>query len=251
MKLQFVKIMTVLFFSSCQIPPSFVTYPLDPIDQDKQSVADENNLPPIEDLLDTSPEIPTHFLPLAWERPRYPERTKWSLHVFLIIESQLNKFNQASDANRFCPNYKNLNSLQKINFWGQLVAGITYYESGWNPLARYHESTMGIDPVTKKPVYSEGLMQLSYQDTQWAKFCEFYWDIDRYLSPTDPKKTIFDPFRNLGCGITILANQIQRKKAIVLSSGVYWSVIKENGRYQKISKIADIVKKHSYCQSNL
>lgn len=247
MRLLFVKIMTILFFS-CQVPPGFVTHPIDPMDQDKQSIADEESLPPIEDGPLTPPEAPSPFLPLAWENQRYPERTKWSHHVFLVIESQINKFNEANDATRFCPNYNKLNSIQKINFWGQLVAGITYFESGWNPLARYHESTMGIDPVTKKPVYSEGLLQLSYQDTQWAKFCEFSWDIDRYLSPTDPKKTIFDPYKNLSCGITILANQIQRKKAIVLSSGVYWSVIKENGRYQKISKIADIVKKHSYCQ---
>lgn len=190
------------------------------------------------------------FTPLAWESSKSPNRIKWSEATYKEVERRLDQFDLAKDANRFCPNYQLLNTRQKINFWGQLIAAISYFESGWNPTTRFHESTMGTDPVTKLPIYSEGLLQLSYQDTLWYKHCEFDWNQDKKLKPHDPNKTIFDPNKNLSCGIGILARQIQRYQQIVIKSNVYWAVIREGGRYNRINSIIGIVKQHKYCTKN-
>jgi hypothetical protein len=194
-----------------------------------------------------TPTPSTKMEALAWESSTKPERKQWSAYTMQVIDQEFERFSQAGDATIFCPKYNSLTRDQKINFFGQLIAGISYYESGWSPVSRMQETTMGTDPVTGLPVYSEGLLQLSYQDIQWATYCEFDWSVDKFLSPTDPKKTILDPYKNLRCGIKILADQIARKKAIVLSSGVYWAVIKDGGRYEKIDEIAAITKRLSFC----
>lgn len=187
------------------------------------------------------------YEPLSWESSR-SDAKNWSTYAFKVIrEEAYDSLNTAIDADVFCPNYHNMSKDQRINFWGALISGITKFESGYNPTTRYHESTMGTDPITKQPVYSEGLLQLSYQDTQWASYCEFDWSKDKYLSATDPKKTIFDPYKNLRCGIKILAAQVKRTKEVLLTSGVYWAVIREGGRYEKIDEIVAITKKLSFC----
>ncbi len=107
---------------------------------------------------------------------------------------------------------------------------------------------MGTDPVTGKAVYSEGLLQLSYQDIEWAPWCKFNWSKDKNLSATDPRKTILDPYLNLDCGVGIMAQQIKKKGDIVVSSGVYWAVIKSGGKYQHVSEIQSTVKSLSLCK---
>jgi hypothetical protein len=185
---------------------------------------------------------------LVWEAASRSQAPSWSQFVFTLIAGDAKALLAASDWNQFCPNYANLSQQQKINAAGQLIAAMTKYESGFSPVSRYQESTMGTDPVTGLPVYSEGLLQLSYQDTQWAPFCEFDWNHDQYLSATDPRKTILDPYKNLNCGIRILANQVQKKGRIILASGAYWSVLKSDSANQKISEIEGIVRSLSFCQ---
>lgn len=189
------------------------------------------------------------MLPLAWENASNPQRKLWSAYLQDII---LNKWNSlltgANDITSFCPTYNRLSSEERANVWAQIFVAITKYESAYSPTSRMHETTMGTDPVTKQPVYSEGLLQLSYQDVQWAPWCEFDWNKDRNLSPTSPQKTILDPYINLNCGVGIMAGQIKRKGSIILDSGVYWAVIKGNGKYQQISGIQAIVKSLSLCK---
>lgn len=234
--------LVLVVMMGCQ-QPGFGTLSSD-TPPNRPALVPDDELPEVED---PPPPPYVSYVPLSWETSRNPERADWSLHALKEIDRHIDQFDLAKDATRFCPRYNELGRSERVNFWGQLIASISYYESAWNPSTRYHESTMGTDPVTKQPVYSEGLLQLSYQDIQWAKFCEFDWNLDRHLSPTDPNKTIFDPFKNLSCGIGILARQIQRREAIVLTSGVYWAVIRENGRYQKIDQIVSMVQRHTYC----
>lgn len=185
---------------------------------------------------------------LSWEDTAHPERTQWSLYLQDII---LNKWNSllagADDIETFCPQYFKLDNDQRANTWAALFAGVAKYESSYNPLIRYNETTMGTDPITHKPVYSEGLLQLSYQDIQGFPFCEFDWNKDKNLSSTDPKKSVLDPFKNLYCGVGIMAKQITRKGLITVSSGAYWSTLKSGGRYQQINGIVAIVKKLNFC----
>lgn len=185
---------------------------------------------------------------LSWNKSGAGQRRDWTETVVQSVSDQFESLDRAEDMARFCPRYDSLTRPEKIAAWSQLIVAISYFESGWNPTTRFHESTMGTDPVTRQPVYSEGLLQLSYQDIQWATYCEFDWNRDKNLDPRDPTKTILDPHKNLRCGIRILADQIARRKAIVLSRGVYWAVIREGGRYQKINQIAQMVQQHESCR---
>lgn len=184
--------------------------------------------------------------PLAWE-PARTEGKAWSEYVYKVIkEEAFATLDKASDLDIFCPAYYALKTEEKINVWGAILAGVAKYESSFNPTTRFKEPGMGTDGVTKQPVYSEGLLQLSYQDTQWYKFCEFDWSKDKNLAVTSPQKTIFDPYKNLRCGILILAQQVKRSGKVVLSSGVYWSTLRSgNG---KVTEISAITKKIKFCK---
>jgi hypothetical protein len=191
------------------------------------------------------------FEPLAWDLASNPAGKDWS--DFLFMEIDLNGSalltSNVSDAELFCPRYSQLSRNEKINFWGMLISGMTKYESNFIPTMRYVETTMGKDPITGSQVASEGLLQLSYQDVQAYPYCnEFNWEKDKSLGLTDPRKTIFDPYKNLRCGMKILNQQISKKKEITVSSGAYWAVILEGGRYQQINNIAAITKRLSFCR---
>lgn len=221
-----------------------------PEEDQSNSEQDSATTPPPEPTPAPLPEEPAYKMQaLAWESTKYPERTEWSKYLQDII---LNEWSSllpgADDIETFCPRYNSLDNNQRANAWAQLFVAIAKYESAYSPVSRMHETTMGTDPVTRKPVYSEGLLQLSYQDVQWAPFCQFDWQKDKNLSATDPKKTILDPYINLHCGVGIMAKQIKSKGRIVVSSGVYWAVIKSGGRYQQINNIASIVKTLPLCK---
>lgn len=186
---------------------------------------------------------------LVWETSSKPERAQWSAYLQkIILEKWSVLLNGADDIDNFCPTYNKLDNNERANVWAQLFAAMAKYESGWSPTSRMQETTMGTDPVTGKPVYSEGLLQLSYQDITGWPFCEFDWNKDKNLSSTDPKKTILDPYKNLYCGVGIMAKQITKKGLIVIGSGAYWAVLKSNSQYQKISSIQSIVKSLSLCK---
>jgi hypothetical protein len=188
------------------------------------------------------------LVPLAWETAAKPERKNWSEFTLKIVSEEFAKLDQVNDASLFCPQYSKLSKDEKINFWGMLIAEMALHESSWDPTSRMKEGSQGTDWVTGQPVYSEGLLQLSYQDISWAPYCEFDWNHDKNLSPRDPKKTILDPKKNLRCGIKILADQVASKKEIALKSDVYWAVLREGGEYSKIKEIsADIKKRLEFC----
>ena len=197
------------------------------------------------------PEAPPSFkmTPLAWESTKFPERSLWSAYLQKIISTEWSSLLPgANDITDFCPTYNNLDNDERANVWAQLFVAIAKFESGYSPTSRMQETTMGTDPVTNQPVYSEGLLQLSYQDVEWAPWCQFEWTKDKSLSGSDPKKTILNPYRNLYCGVGIMAKQIKTKGSIVVSSGVYWAVIKAGGRYQQIASIQGIVKSLPLCK---
>jgi hypothetical protein len=189
------------------------------------------------------------YLPLVWE-PSVKDGSVWSLMLYQIIltEEPTLVSQKVSDVTKFCTRYNSLKAEQKVNFWGQLIAAVAKFESGWKPTARYTETTMGTDPVTGEQVASEGLLQLSYQDEKHnPTLCDFDWEKDRPLKATDPRKTIFDPYRNLHCGTRLLAKQIKSRHAIAISSGAYWSVLKTDSDHQKIDQIAATTKALSFC----
>jgi hypothetical protein len=197
------------------------------------------------------PQIGPTFEPLAWES-KVTGSSSWSATVYKVIQSeepQMLGQNVADDVEVFCPKYRSLNDFQRLNFWGQLLAGMSKFESSWNPSSYYVETTMGLDPITGRQVASEGLLQLSYQDEKSYNIdCGFDWSLDQSFSNTDIRKTIFNPHYNLRCGIKILARQLNRQKAISTTTGVYWAVLKKNGTYTKVPQIALITQQLSFCK---
>jgi hypothetical protein len=159
----------------------------------------------------------------------------------------------SNDIATFCPMYDRLGTQDRINFWVQLIAAMTKYESGFNPASRMIETTMGNDPITGKQTASEGLLQLSYSDAKnyrrvvAAGVCAFDYSVDKQYAVTDIRRTILDPKTNLACGIGILNRQIQRDHLIAESSNAYWAVIKTNRSSNKLSAIRAITKALSFC----
>lgn len=157
------------------------------------------------------------------------------------------------DIATFCPMYDRLGTQDRINFWVQLVAAMTKYESGFNPASRMVETTMSNDPITGRQTASEGLLQLSYSDAKNYKgvvasdVCTFDYSIDKKYAATDLRRTILDPKTNLTCGIGILNRQIQRDHVIAEASNAYWAVIKTNRSSNKLAAIRAITKGLSFC----
>lgn len=190
-----------------------------------------------------------NMVPLAWESSKYPQREVWSDYLMtLVLTDWKSLLAGANDMKTFCPKYSTLNNNQRANVWAQLFVSMAKYESAYSPTSRMQETTMGTDPVTGRPVYSEGLLQLSYQDVQGFKFCKLNWSKDKNLSSTDPKKTILDPYINLHCAVGIMANQIAKKGSIAIGSGAYWAVIKTNSKYNQLSSITSMVKNFALCR---
>ena len=158
-----------------------------------------------------------------------------------------------SDIATFCPQYDRLGTQDRVNFWVQLVAAMTKYESGFNPASRMVETTMGHDPVTGAPTSSEGLMQLSYSDEKNYKavlpvgVCDFDYPTDKKLASTDVRRTILDPKTNLTCAIGILNRQVQRTGKLAIGSGAYWAVIKTDRASNKLAPIRAITKSLAFC----
>lgn len=188
------------------------------------------------------------FAPLTWETSGSSSHVAWSNIVYNLVEDEYSALDKVQDAAIFCPRFKQLSHHQRVNFWGMLVSEIARLESSWIPTSRMREPSLGNDQVTHQHVYSEGLLQMSYQDSLWNPGCKFDWSKDRHLSATDSHKTIFSPYRNLKCGVHILAKQISKHSRIALSSGVYWSTLQKGTSKQQ--QIAAGVRSHlSFCRT--
>jgi hypothetical protein len=157
-------------------------------------------------------------------------------------------FDGARDIESFCPSYARLGREERADAWALIISATAKFESDFQTTRRYREATMGVDPVTGQHVYSEGLLQLSYQDVEAHPQCdEFDWAQDRLLGPLDPRKTIFDPGKNLRCGVRILNRQILTSGLIAHATG-YWSTLRPSNRYSKLPQIQAMVRETKLCR---
>ncbi len=188
------------------------------------------------------------FTNLAWE-VRDPSYRAWSLFLFehLYVEAPALVDSSPEDAHLFCPRYSQLSLSERIQFWAVLVVALARYESNYVPVARYTEPGMGLDSVTGLPVVSEGLLQMSYQDSKYNSFCQFDWLRDQGLEPVDPRKTILGVETNLRCGVGILQRQILRSNRISVGRGAYWAVLKGSNPRNRLTRIRQITKSFLRC----
>jgi hypothetical protein len=101
-----------------------------------------------------------------------------------------------------------------INFWQSVVKAICFAESSFNPRERFFETSMGY--------FSEGLMQLSYEDCK-----AYHFPLDK------SKNEIFSIEKNVTLGLIILDKLVQNHGKFIFNSGNYWAVLQpKNKRHQ-------------------
>lgn len=187
---------------------------------------------------------------LSWDSKE--ERKAWSAFLMKELLANLDTFDQAKDASRFCARYEGFLPESRARMWAEVIIWTAWYESAWSPVSRMQEN-QGLDSVTGKPVFSEGLLQLSYQDVPnynnklGVGWSGIDWKLDRNLGAKDPKKTILDPYINLRSGLKILGYQIKSHGEVLMPDHVYWSTLDTNHKKQTYLKILSAVKKAMNC----
>lgn len=134
-------------------------------------------------------------------------------------------------------------NIQKQNFlmklksdlkhWQSVFKALAFAESSLVPTTRYVEPpSLGKDAVTGVQNTSEGLLQMSYQDSKYHG-CEFDWAIDKTKSKTDSTKTIFDLEKNIKCGLVVMNKLTGRNGNYIFNTSNYWAVLKPNNKRHK------------------
>ena len=113
-----------------------------------------------------------------------------------------------------------------VEYWQSVFKAMAYAESGFNPLSRYVEKGISDkDLITGKANVSEGLFQLSYQDSK-IHGCPFDWSIDKSKGLLDPSKTIFDVRNNTVAAMIILNKQLGKGLGMITKGKpYYWAVL--------------------------
>ncbi len=158
-------------------------------------------------------------------------KPSWDPQWDAVVETALPPEMLSSQVDRavkpFCPRFHQLSEADKRAYWAYFFQALAGVEAGLIPTedVRHTEPEVAIkDPVTKRQVRSEGLLQLAYMDAD-RYGCDFDWEKDKQLPEKDPARTILQPKNNLTCGIKILNTQLIVKGKPLVSSASYWSTL--------------------------
>lgn len=157
----------------------------------------------------------------SWE-PKWDTIVQESLPGDLLTSSRV-----VADLRYICPRYRILSEADKRAYWAYFFQALAGAEAGLKPTAdvRHTEPEVAVvDTVTKRMVRSEGLLQLTYMDSE-RYGCDFDWNSDKHLPEKDPNRTILQPKNNLLCGIKILDNQLIAQGKPLFSSTSYWETL--------------------------
>lgn len=123
-----------------------------------------------------------------------------------------------------------------VKYWQAVIKSLAKAESCLNLTERFKEPGLGKDAVTNLPVYSEGLLQMSYQDS-FFHGCAFNWERDKYLDPKSYDRTIFQPKNNIECGLILLDKQIHVRQVLFTDGKpYYWSTLDKKNLRHKVFK---------------
>ncbi|MFP2929976.1 hypothetical protein ACLESO_33235 [Pyxidicoccus sp. 3LG] len=155
----------------------------------------------------------------------------------------------------FCPRWAELGPDARLQFYADLLFAIAGPESGWDRRVMFNETGIidratrrqAIDPVTRRPILSEGLLQLSYADMNGypraeGLSCHFDWEADREAFLHDlqasagartfhsrnPARSLLDPYAQLSCGVHVLNTLMRRfpQEGFRAAAGKYWSTMR-------------------------
>jgi hypothetical protein len=177
--------------------------------------------------VEVKPAPPT---PIAEKKEELGKPT-WDPQWDAIIETALPAEMLSSHMERavrpFCPRFNRMSETDRRAYWAYFFQALAGAEAGLEPTTnvRHTEPEVAVkDAVTKRRVRSEGLLQLTYMDSD-RYGCDFDWDKDKQLAEKDPDKTILQPKNNLECGIKIMRNQLVDRGKPAVSRASYWSTL--------------------------
>jgi len=152
---------------------------------------------------------------------------KWDDIIEKAIPQEMLSPAVAHDVTRFCPRFASMDDTDKRVFWAYFFQALAGAEAGLNPRTRVRHTqpeVAKIDKVTGRPVRSEGLLQLSYEDGK-RYGCDFDWQADSKLPPNSPERSILQPRKNLACGVKILYNQLIDRHEPLFTRTSFWSTL--------------------------
>lgn len=192
--------------------------------------------------------------PIAIKKAELDEPT-WDPAWDTMIEKQLPRDlvsrKRAPQVASLCPRYRQLSRGERRAFWAYFFQALAGAEAGLTPTADVHHTEPEVDvvdDVTHRAVHQEGLLQLTYMDSQ-RYGCDFDWEKDKALPEHDPARTILQPRNNLFCGMRILENQVVKRHELLLTNQSYWSTLRpDNASYAVFKK--QMANVPAYCKAS-
>jgi hypothetical protein len=188
-------------------------------------------------LYKTLPAVEVEVPKLSWEIKE--GRETWTQKVKQEINANYEAFDLSKDQLEFCPNYNSLLRPQRVYVWAEMVSLMAKYESSWNPATVFAEPPpLNVDSI--------GLLQLSYEDKGYAKFC----DLSRKTN------SLKNPIKNLECGVRIMAYWLKKdgqitSKAKNIGLARYWAVmrpLKKGAPRESFTKIKSAMNNLPMCK---
>ncbi len=181
----------------------------------------------------SAPELkPAPSTPMAEQKAALGDDQTWLPQWDGMIEralpADLLSPHMGHDVKEFCPRFGRMSEADRRAFWAYFFQALSGAEAGLNRTSdvQHTEPQVAVvDRVSHRMVRSEGLLQLTYEDSD-RYGCNFDWDHDKRLPVHDPQKSILQPENNLLCGVNILENQLVVQKKPLLSVSSYWSTLR-------------------------
>jgi hypothetical protein len=184
-------------------------------------------------LAPPEPELkPAPSTPIAEEKALLGDdetwRPQWDAMIEKALPEDLLSPQMQRKVSEFCPCFNKMSIADRRAFWAYFFQALSGAEAGLDRTSdvRHTEPQVAVkDSVSHRMVRSEGLLQLTYEDSD-RYGCNFDWNHDKHLPEHDPSKTILEPQNNLLCGVSILENQLITQKKPLLSYSSYWSTLR-------------------------
>lgn len=179
------------------------------------------------------PELkPAPSTPIAEEKADLGDeetwRPEWDATIEKALPDNLLAPRMGSKVKQFCPRFRSMSEPDRRAFWAYFFQALSGAEAGLRPTSdvQHTEPQVAVtDQVSHRMVRSEGLLQLTYEDSK-RYGCDFDWNADKHLPEHDPDKTILQPDNNLLCGVNILENQLVIHKKPLVTTSSYWSTLR-------------------------
>lgn len=180
---------------------------------------------------DLKPAPPTPIAETKEELGKPGWDPEWDKTIEQALPPEMLTDRVAKAVKPFCPRFHEMVPSDRRAFWAYFFQALAGAEAALVPTTnvRHLEPEVAVkDTVSLRMVRSEGLLQLTYMDSE-RYGCDFDWSKDKELPEKDPGKTILQPKNNLLCGVKILSNQLLTHHKPLVTRSSYWSTLHPRG----------------------